>query len=270
MADPLPHPPPQPAPSPAVEALGLRKRFGKLEAVAGLDLVIPRGACYALLGPNGAGKSTTISLLTGLFPPDEGSIRLLGRDLAREPLEVKKRIGVVPEELALFERLRGRDYLVFCGRMYGLDGATAGQRADELLALTELTSHANGLVADYSKGMRRRLALGAALIHGPEVLFLDEPFEGIDILAGAVIRSLLAHLRGAGVTLLLTTHVLEIADRLATHAGVILGGRLVDSGTVTELRARHRAEGLEGVFEACVGRPVAAGASLGWYRGNTR
>lgn len=249
----------------AIQALGLVKRFDRLTAVAGLDLVVPRGACYALLGPNGAGKSTSIGLLTGLFPPDEGRAVLLGRDVVREPLEVKRRIGVVPEELPLFERMPGRDYLVFCGRMYGLSAAVAQERADELLALTELTDHGSALVADYSKGMRRRLALAAALVHGPEILFLDEPFEGIDVLAGAVIRALLAYLRAQGVTLLLTTHVLEIADRLATHAGVLVDGRLVASGTVDELLRTYDASSLEDVFHACAGRPVAATAELSWY-----
>ena len=250
----------------AIQARGLVKRFGTLSAVDGLDLEVPRGACYAFLGPNGAGKSTTIGLLTGLFPPDGGHATLLGFDLAAEPLEVKRRIGVVPEELALFERLSGLDYLVFCGRMYGLDAGTARARAEELLALTELAPRAGALVADYSKGMRRRLAIAAALIHGPELVFLDEPFEGIDVVAGAVIRALLAHLRSAGVTILLTTHVFEIAERLATHAGVVVAGRLATSGTVEALRAAHGASTLEDVFHAVVGVPAASGATLSWYR----
>lgn len=249
----------------AIRSVGLVKRYERLTAVDGLDLVVPSGACYALLGPNGAGKSTSIGLLTGVFPPDAGKAVLLGRDVSREPLEVKRRIGVVPEELPLFERMPGRDYLVFCGRMYGLPPEVVQARADELLELTELTAHGNGLVADYSKGMRRRLALAAALIHGPEILFLDEPFEGIDVLAGAVIRALLAYLRTQGVTLLLTTHVLEIADRLATHAGVLVGGRLVATGTVDDLHRQFGAGNLEEVFHACAGRPVAASARLSWY-----
>ncbi len=250
----------------AIDARGLVKRFGALTAVDGLDLSVPRGACYAFLGPNGAGKSTSISMLTGLFPPDEGTARVLGLDLAREPLEVRRRIGVVPEELALFERLTGFDHLVFCGRMYGLTADEAAARAEELLRLTELERRADALVADYSKGMRRRLAIGAALIHRPEVLFLDEPFEGIDILAGAVIRALLFELRAAGVTILLTTHVLEIAERLATHAGVLQRGRMTVSGRVEALKAQFGAESLEAVFHACVGAPRAAGAGLSWYR----
>jgi ABC-2 type transport system ATP-binding protein len=253
------------ADAPAIEARGLIKRFGDLEAVAGLDLTVPAGACYAFLGPNGAGKSTSIALLTGLFPPDAGAARILGQDVVTRTLEVKQRIGVVPEELALFERMSGHDYLVFCGRMYGLPADVARERTRELLALTELEPRSHALIADYSKGMRRRLAIGAALIHRPELIFLDEPFEGIDIIAGAVIRGLLRDLRDKGVTIFLTTHVLEIADRLATHAGILARGRVVADGPVEALLARYGASGLEAVFHACVGAPRAAAAGLSWY-----
>jgi ABC-2 type transport system ATP-binding protein len=173
-------------------------------------------------------------------------------------------IGVVPEDLALFERLTGRQYLTFCGRMYGLDADESHRRAEELLALTELAYKADTLVADYSKGMRRRIAIAAAVIHGPGVLFLDEPFEGIDVIAAAVVRELLKELKRAGVTLFLTTHVLEIADRLATHAGVIRAGRIEASGTVEELKAKFQANQLEDVFNAVIGTPKAAGARLSW------
>lgn len=250
---------------PAIDAAGLIKRFGTLTAVDGLSLTVPAGACYAFLGPNGSGKSTSIGLLTGLFPPDAGSARILGFDVARETIEVKRRIGVVPEELALFERMSGHDYLIFCGRMYGLTAAVARERTRELLALTELEARSQSLVADYSKGMRRRLAIGAALIHRPELVFLDEPFEGIDIMAGAVIRALLRELRDRGVTVFLTTHVLEIADRLATHAGVLHAGKLAAAGSVDELRQRYSATTLEEVFHAVVGAPRAAQAGLSWY-----
>ena len=248
----------------AIDATGLVKRFGTFAAVNDLSLQVPPGAFYAFLGPNGAGKSTTIALLTGIYRPDAGRIHLLGRDLKADPLDVKRRIGVVPEELALFERLTGRQYLVFCGRMYGLTSDEATARSEELLALTELSAKADTLVSDYSKGMRRRIAIAAAVIHGPGVLFLDEPFEGIDVVASAVVRELLKELKRAGVTLFLTTHVLEIADKLATHAGFIQAGKIVESGPVPELLARHDAAGLEGVFNAVVGTPVARGARLSW------
>jgi ABC-2 type transport system ATP-binding protein len=251
--------------APAVEARGLTKRFGDFTAVNALAMTIPKGAFYAFLGPNGAGKSTTIALLTGIYAPDGGAIRILGLDAVSAPLSVKSRIGVVPEELSLFERLTGRQYLTFCARMHGLDGAEAEARASELLALTELAFKAGALVAEYSKGMRRRLAIAAALIHRPELVFLDEPFEGIDVLAAGVIRELLAELSRRGVTLLLTTHVLELAERLATHAGIIQAGALVDEGTVGELEARHDCASLGKVFERLIGVPVARHAGLSFY-----
>jgi ABC-2 type transport system ATP-binding protein len=251
----------------AVEATGLVKRFGDFTAVRGLSMRIPRGAFYAFLGPNGAGKSTTIALLTGTYAPDEGSLRILGTDAVARPLDVKSRVGVVPEELALFERLTGRQYLTFCGRMHGLSGDEASARGDELLRLTELSHKGGALVAGYSKGMRRRLAIAAALLHGPELVLLDEPFEGIDVLAAGVIRELLAELSRRGVTLLLTTHVLEIAERLATHAGIIRAGALVDEGAVGELRARNGCASLEAVFEKLIGVPVARDAALSFYPG---
>ena len=253
------------SPAPAVEATGLIKRFGDFAALDGLDVRIERGAFFALLGPNGAGKSTTIAILTGIYAADAGTVRILGVDARAHPLDVKGRIGVVPEELSLFERLTGRQYLTFCGRMYGLPREVAASRADELLRLTELSSKAGALVAEYSKGMRRRLAIAAALIHAPELLFLDEPFEGIDIIAAGVIRELLSELSRRGVTLLLTTHVLEIAERLATHAAVINGGRTLDQGSLDELAARHGTRSLEAVFQKLIAVPASKNARLSFY-----
>ncbi len=250
----------------AVRAVGLIKRFGPFAAVDSLDMSIPRGAFYAFLGPNGAGKSTTISLLTGIYAPDGGTIgEILGVDAVKEPLKIKSRIGVVPEELSLFERLTGRQYLTFCARMHGLSGDEAAARSQELLQLTELAARGGSLVAEYSKGMRRRLAIAAALIHGPELVFLDEPFEGIDVIAAGVIRELLTELSRRKVTLLLTTHVLEIAERLATHAGIIREGRLVDEGSVAELTARNGVPSLQQVFGKLIGVPKARDARLSFY-----
>ncbi len=254
--------PPSP---PAVVARGVTKRFGDFTAVDGLDMTIPKGAFYAFLGPNGAGKSTTISLLTGIYAADAGQLTILGVDAKAHPLDLKRRIGVVPEELALFERLTARQYLTFCGRMQGLDGAVAQARCDELLAVAELAHKADVLVAEYSKGMRRRLAIAAALIHAPELVFLDEPFEGIDVIAASVIKELLGDLSRKGVTLLLTTHVLEIAERLATHAGIIKAGKLVTEGSIDELKAKHGCPSLEAVFEQQVAVPQARSASLSFF-----
>lgn len=249
----------------AVRVRGLVKRFGTVEALRGLDLEVPRGAFYALLGPNGAGKSTLLGVLTGVLAPDGGEVELLGTQAKTVPLTIKARIGIVPEELSLFERLTGLQSLSFCGRMYGLGGDEAKARALELLALTELAPAKDALVASYSKGMRRRLAIASALIHAPELVFLDEPFDGVDVLAAGVIRELLKELSERGVTVVLTTHVLEIADRLATHAGVIAQGKLLDQGAVPDLLARHGARALEGAFEALIGAPVARSATLSFY-----
>lgn len=257
----MPHPPTDLA----VDARGLVKRFGSFTALNGLDIQIPRGAFYAYLGPNGAGKSTSLAILTGVYGPDAGTIQLLGLDAVQHPMEIKRRIGMVPEELSLFERLTGRQYLTFCGRMYGLSGDEAATRAAELLELTELAYKAGALVAEYSKGMRRRLAIAAALIHAPELVFLDEPFEGIDVLAAGVIRELLRELSRRGVTLLLTTHVLEIAERLATHAGIIRSGRMLDQGPVQELISRYDSPSLEAVFEKLISVPAARNARLSFY-----
>ena len=249
----------------AIDARGLVKKFGNVTAVDGLSMAVPQGAFYAFLGPNGAGKSTTISMLTGIYAPDGGAMQILGIDAIKSPLEIKSRIGVVPEELALFERLTGRQYLTFCGRMHGLPGDVSQSRTEELLTLTELSAKGSILVAEYSKGMRRRLAIAAALIHRPDVVLLDEPFEGIDVLAAGVIRDLLAELSRGGVTLLLTTHVLEIAERLATHAGIIRAGKLVDEGDVASLKARHNVESLERVFDTLIGVPTARHTTLSFY-----
>jgi ABC-2 type transport system ATP-binding protein len=249
----------------AVRAVGLIKRFGPFAAVDSLNMSIPRGAFYAFLGPNGAGKSTTISLLTGIYAPDGGTMEILGVDAVKEPLKIKSRIGVVPEELSLFERLTGRQYLTFCARMHGLSGDEAAARSQELLQLTELAARGGSLVAEYSKGMRRRLAIAAALIHAPELVFLDEPFEGIDVIAAGVIRELLTELSRRKVTLLLTTHVLEIAERLATHAGIIREGKLVDEGSVAELTVRNAVPSLQQVFEKLIGVPKARDARLSFY-----
>ena len=249
----------------AVRVNGLVKRFGAVEALRGLSLSVPRGAFFALLGPNGAGKSTLLGVLTGVLEADAGEVELLGANARPVPLEIKARIGIVPEELSLFERLTGQQSLTFCARLYGLPGEAARARAEELLRLTELEGARDALVASYSKGMRRRLAIASALIHAPELVFLDEPFDGIDVLAAGVIRELLSELRRRGVTIVLTTHVLELADRLATHAAVISKGRLLDGDALPALLARHQARSLEGAFEALVGAPLARSAKLSFF-----
>ena len=222
---------PEPEPDWAIETAGLTRRFGAQAAVDGLDLRVPRGSFYGFLGENGAGKSTTISMLTGVLEPTSGSMRVLGT--ATEGAALKRRIGVVPDGLLLFDRLTGREHLVLVGRLFGLQREEAGRRADELLEAMELVQDARKLVADYSFGMRKKLALAASLIHGPELLFLDEPFEGVDAVAKASLTALLADLvKRRRLTIFLTSHVLEVVERLCDRVGVIHRGRLVAQGTL--------------------------------------
>lgn len=252
-----------------IETRALRRAFGNLVAVDSLDLHVGRGWFFGFLGPNGAGKSTTIRMLTGLLQPTSGSIHVLGFDLARDGVEVKRRIGVVPEGLALFERLTGAQYLNFVGRMYGLDRGTAATRTAELLQFMDLTASAARIVADYSHGMKKKLALAAAVIHRPEILFLDEPFEGVDAIAAGTLKNMLLRYVGRGGTIFLTSHVLEVVERLCTHIGIIHRGRVVASGSIAELHAGVAIAGerpltLEEIFLRIVGGTRQEVAELEW------
>ncbi len=258
-----------------VQTRALRRTFGPLVAVDGLDLRVERGQFYGFLGPNGAGKSTTIKMLTGLLRPTAGSIAVLGLDLESQSVEVKRRIGVVPEGLALFERLTGTQLLNFAGRMYGLDRSTAAQRAAELLEFMELRPAADQIVADYSHGMKKKLALAAAVIHRPEILFLDEPFEAVDAIAAGALKSMLLRFVERGGTIFLTSHVLEVVERLSTHIGIIHHGRLVAAGAIEDLRAgvavsaagseeSSEALTLEQIFLRVVGGARSHAGELSW------
>lgn len=226
----------------AVETFNLVRRFGDFIAVDDLNLTVRRGSFFGFLGPNGAGKSTTIKMLTGLLAPTSGRIRVLGRDIATEPLEVKRRIGVVPEDLNLFERLTGAEMLSFTGRMYGLQKAEIAERSPELLELMELRDEPKKLIVEYSHGMKKKLSLACALIHRPEILFLDEPFEGIDAIASRTLKDLLSRLTERGLTVFLTSHVLEIVERLCSDIAIISQGKLLASGSLAELRKGIRLE----------------------------
>ena len=221
----------------AIKTEKLTRRFGALTAVDEMDLQVVAGQFFGFLGPNGAGKSTTIKMLTGLLAPTSGRMELLGVDFAAHPVEVKRQIGVVPEGMGLFERLTGVEYLRFVGRMYGLDRGTTEKRAQELLEFMQLADREKTMVADYSHGMQKKLALAAAVIHGPRILFLDEPFEGVDALAAGALKALLGRMTERGVTIFLTTHVLEIVERLCSHVAIIHKGKLVAQGSLEELRA---------------------------------
>jgi ABC-2 type transport system ATP-binding protein len=220
----------------AVETFDLVRRFGDFTAVDHLNLQVRKGSFFGFLGPNGAGKSTTIKMLTGLLGSTSGKIRVLNRDIEAEPLEVKRRIGVVPEDLNLFERLTGAEMLAFTGRMYGLPKSEIAERAPELLALMELEGEPKKLIVEYSHGMKKKLSLACALIHRPDMLFLDEPFEGVDAIASRTLKDLLTKLTARGLTVFLTSHVLEIIERLCSDIAIISQGRLLASGSLDELR----------------------------------
>jgi ABC-2 type transport system ATP-binding protein len=241
--------PPDSTRQPAVETFNLVRQFGHITAVDNINLRVERGRFFGFLGPNGAGKSTTIKMLTGLLAVTSGEARVLGHDVQAEPMEVKRRIGVVPEDLNLFERLTGAEMLSFTGRMYGLQPAEIAERAQELLALMELDAEPRKLVVEYSHGMKKKLSLACALIHRPEILFLDEPFEGVDAIASRTLKGLLSRLTERGLTVFLTSHVLEIVERLCTDIAIISQGRLVAVGSLNELRQGIEVAG-QGVTES--------------------
>lgn len=220
----------------AVETIDLVRRFGDFTAVDQINLHVPRGSFFGFLGPNGAGKSTTIKMLTGLLAPTSGQIQVLGQNIEDHPLEVRRRIGVVPEDLNLFERLTGAEMLSFTGRMYGVSAEELSRRAPELLELMDLKDEPKKLIVEYSHGMKKKLSLACALIHRPEILFLDEPFEGIDAIASRMLKDLLSRLTARGMTVFLTSHVLEIVERLCSDIAIIAQGRLLAAGPLAELQ----------------------------------
>src|SRR6266478_7316128 len=227
----------------AVETISLVRLFGDFTAVDSINLRVARGSFFGFLGPNGAGKSTTIKMLTGLLAATSGKIYVLGRDLDDEPLEVKRRIGVVPEDLNLFERLTGAEMLAFTGRMYGLRKDEIAERLPELLDLMQLRDEPKKLIVEYSHGMKKKLSLACALIHRPEILFLDEPFEGVDAIASRTLKDLLSRLTVRGLTVFLTSHVLEIVERLCSDIAIISQGKLLAAGSLDELRKGIRVDG---------------------------
>jgi ABC-2 type transport system ATP-binding protein len=247
----------------AIETKGLTRRFGAVCAVDGLDLQVERGKFYGFLGPNGAGKSTTIKMLTGLLAPTDGSITILGEDArnTKTAREIKRRIGVVPENLALFDNLTAREYLTFIGRMYLLPPVTVRERCQELLTIMSLENEEKKLTLEYSHGMKKKLALAAALIPNPELLFLDEPFEGVDAVASRVLRHVLRQCVERGATVFLTSHVLEIVEKLCTDVGIIAKGKVVYQGTMAVAR---EGGSLEEMFLKAVGGDQHESQKLSW------
>jgi ABC-2 type transport system ATP-binding protein len=245
----------------AISVANLRKVYGTKAAVDGLDLLVPRGSFFGFLGPNGAGKTTTIRMLMGLAPPTSGSIELLGLPMPERALEVKGKIGLVPDESLLFDHLTGLEFTEFVGRLYGLTRPVAHERAKELLTLFELDGDVRKLIGDYSKGMRKRVAMAAALIHRPELFLLDEPFEGVDAVGARLMKEILLEQVRHGATVFLTSHVLEVVERLCDQVAIIHQGKLVLKGTMAELRSGS--ETLEDVFVRVVGAERPA-ESLDW------
>ena len=246
-----------------IETTGLTRVFGCVRAVDGLDLKVEAGKFYGFLGPNGAGKSTTIKMLTGLLAPSSGSVRVLGEDLASEDRarEVRRRVGVVPENLALFDNLTGREYLTFIGRMYLLPAGTVRTRCDELLSMMGLQNEEKKLTLEYSHGMKKKLALAGALLPAPDLLFLDEPFEGVDAVSSKMLRDVLKTCVKRGATVFLTSHVLEIVEKLCSDVGIIAEGRLVHQAAMAEVRQNGS---LEERFISAVGAEHVEMQKLSW------
>lgn len=233
----------------AVVARDLLQVFGQKIAVNRLNLTVKRGEFFGFLGPNGAGKSTTIKMFTGLLRPTSGQAFVGGVNVWQNTLQARSLMGVLPEYLNLYERLSGREFLTFAGHMYGVPRADIQRRSEELLHVLTLSNDADKLVIDYSVGMRKKIALAAALIHRPQVLFLDEPFEGVDPVSSRVVRDILNDLTRHGTTIFFSSHIMEVVERLCTRVGIINQGVLVAEGTLDELRARTRGEGRDATLE---------------------
>ncbi|MBO0653046.1 ABC transporter ATP-binding protein [Streptomyces triculaminicus] len=253
----------------AVRVEGLWKRFGEQVAVAGVDLEIPAGRFIGLVGPNGAGKTTTLSMVTGLLRPDTGRVLIGGHDVWQDPAAVKARIGVLPEGLRMFERLSGRELLAYTGRLRGLPGEEVDKRATQLLDVLDLAGSQHKLVIDYSTGMRKKIGLAAALLHNPEVLFLDEPFEGVDPVSAQTIRGVLERYTASGATVVFSSHVMELVESLCSWVAVMAGGRIRAHGPLADVRGD--AATLQDAFLELVGvRGAADGDSLDWLGGGAR
>ncbi len=247
----------------AIETHQLTRYFNDSCAVNGIDLAVESGTFYGFLGPNGAGKSTTIKMLTGLLAPSGGQVLVLGRNMLDpgEALEAKRHVGVIPEDLALFDYLTAREYLTFVGRIHQMPRDTIRSRSDELLSLLGLQDEEKKLALEYSHGMKKKLAMAAALLPNPDLLFLDEPFEGVDVVTSRVIRDLLAGFVARGSTVFLTSHVLEIVERLCTHVGMIVNGVLVEQASLETIR---QGASLEDCFLQKAGADPEATRKLNW------
>ena len=233
----------------AVVARDLVRVFGQKMAVSHLNLAVRAGEFFGFLGPNGAGKSTTIKMMVGLLRPSAGNVWVGGVDVWKDPLQARALMGVLPEYLNLYERLSGREFIAFSGGMYGVAEADIRRRTEDLLNVLDLANDADKLIVDYSVGMRKKVALAAAIIHRPHVLFLDEPFEGIDPVSSRVIRDILHDLTRRGTTIFFSSHIMEVVERLCTRVGIINQGVLVAEGTLQELRERASGDNKDATLE---------------------
>jgi ABC-2 type transport system ATP-binding protein len=247
--------------SPALEFAGLAKRFGENVAVDHIDLVVPPGSFFGLVGPNGAGKTTSLSMAVGLLRPDAGTVRIFGRDVWADPVAAKALIGVLPDGLALPDRLSGREVLLYLGLLRGMPRDVVLQRADELLRVLELDGAEGTPVVDYSTGMRKKITLATALLHSPKLLVLDEPFEAVDPVSAATIRTILQRFVAAGGSVIFSSHVMPLVERLCDHVAVIAKGKVLASGRLDEVRG---GQPLEDAFVHIVGARAGGAEGLSW------
>jgi ABC-2 type transport system ATP-binding protein len=246
---------------PALALRGLVKRFDTTVAVSGVHLDVPAGSFYGLLGPNGAGKTTTLSMAVGLLRPDTGTATVLGHDVWADPVAAKRLLGVLPDGVRLFDRLTGAELLAYHGLLRGMDPAVVDQRATELLDVLALGVRNRTLVVDYSAGMKKKIGLACALLHGPRLLVLDEPFEAVDPVSGALIRDILQRYVAGGGTVVFSSHVMEVVERLCSHVAILAGGGIRLHGTLDEVRG---GQPLEDLFVRVVGGRTATGSELAW------
>jgi ABC-2 type transport system ATP-binding protein len=245
----------------ALSLRGLVKRFGAKVAVAGVDLDVPAGSFYGLLGPNGAGKTTTLSMAVGLLRPDAGRAHVLGRDVWADPVAAKATLGVLPDGVRLFDRLTGAELLAYTGLLRGMAAEVVNRRAGELLDVLALADAGQTLVVDYSAGMKKKIGLACALLHAPRLLVLDEPFEAVDPVSAALIRDILHRYVAGGGTVVFSSHVMEVVERLCSHVAIMSEGVIKAVGTLDEVRGPRR---LEEVFVEVVGGRTATGEELAW------
>ncbi|WP_181608892.1 ABC transporter ATP-binding protein [Nonomuraea soli] len=241
--------------------MGLTKRFGEKVAVDGVSLHVPAGSFYGLVGQNGAGKTTTLSMAVGLLRPDDGHAKIFGQDVWSSPEQAKALVGVLPDGLAMPERLTGREVLTYLGLLRGLPKATVEQRARELLAVLELDEAEKTLVIEYSTGMRKKIGLATALLHAPRLLVLDEPFEAVDPVSAATIKTILRGFVAGGGSIVLSSHVMALVEQLCDHVAVIDDGRVAAAGTLDEVRGGRT---LEDTFVELVGTPGDGVEELSW------